>query len=158
MKGNPEVLEDNTIDVAVSYDGTWHHRGFKSCHGGIMVSIDTGEILNAEVISKTCETCQQSSYPKDSAEFKQQQKKYISEGKCFRNFDEPSTGMDTAAAKAVWSRSISKYKMRYTVLLSDRDNKTMQELNKSRVYGDKESQNLNVLIRFIREWALDLEI
>ena len=59
MKDNPEVLEDNTIDVAVFYDGTWHYKSFKSCHGvGIMVSIDTGEILDAEVISKTCETCQ----------------------------------------------------------------------------------------------------
>ena len=85
MKDSPEILEDNTIDVAVSYDGTSHHRGFKSCHGvGIVVSIDTGEILDAAVISKTCETCQRSPYPKNSAEFKQWQEKHISEGKCFR--------------------------------------------------------------------------
>ena len=32
--------------------------------------------------------------------------------------------------------------MQYTVLLSDRDNKTMQELNESRVYGDKEITKL----------------
>ena len=152
MKGNSEVSEDNTIDVAVSYNGTLHHRGFKSCHSvGIVVSIDTGEILDAEVITKTCETCQRSPYLKDSAEFKQWQEKHISEGKCFRNFDGPSTGMETAATKAIWSGSISKYKMRQTVLLSDGDNKTMQELNESCKYGDKE-------ITFIGEWALDLEI
>ena len=32
--------------------------------------------------------------------------------------------------------------MRYTVLLSDGDNKTMQELNESRPYGDKEITKL----------------
>ena len=104
MKDNPEVLENNTIDVAVFYDGTWHHRGFQSCHGvGIAGSIDTEEILDAEIICKTCKTCQRSPYPKDSAECKQWQKKHISEGKCFRNFDGPSTDMETAAAKAIWS-------------------------------------------------------
>ena len=36
--------------MAVSYDGTWHHRGFKSCHGvGIVVSIDNREILDEVV-------------------------------------------------------------------------------------------------------------
>ena len=143
MKDNPEVLEDNTIDVAASYDGTRHYRSFKSCHGvGIVVPIDTGEILDAEVTSKTCETCQRSPYTKDSAKCKKWQEKHISEGKCFRNFDGPSTGMETAAAKAIWSRFISKYKIQYTVLLNGRDNKTMQELNKSHVYGDKEITKL----------------
>ena len=50
--------------------------------------------------------------------------------------------METAAAKAILSQSISKYKMQYNVLLSEGDNKTMQELNESCVYGDKEITKL----------------
>ena len=77
----------------------------------VMVSIDTKEVLDAEVISKTCKTCQWSPYLKDIAEFEQWQEKHISEGKCFKNFDGPSTGMETAATKAIWSQSISKYRV-----------------------------------------------
>ena len=53
---------------------------------------------------------------------------------CFKNFDGPSTGMETAAAKAIWSRSVAKHKMRYTTVLSDGDNKTLQALNDMKVY------------------------
>ena len=41
-------IEDfsQVIDVAVSYDGTWHYRGFKSSHDvGVIMAIETGEIL-----------------------------------------------------------------------------------------------------------------
>ena len=49
-------MSDGIIDVVISYDGTWHHRGFKSSHGvGVVMSVDAGEILDAAVISKSCE-------------------------------------------------------------------------------------------------------
>ena len=135
QKDNPEVVEDNIIDVGVSFDGTWHHKGFKSSHGiGIIISIDTGEILDAEVISKTCEACQRAPYSKGTLEYKQWLEKHTRERKCFKNFDGPSTGMETAAAKAIWSRSEVKHKMRYTTVLSDGDNKTLQALNDMTVY------------------------
>ena len=51
------------------------------------------------------------------------------------NFDGPSTGMETAAAKAIWSRSIAKHKMRYVAMLGDGDNKTLQSLNELQPYG-----------------------
>ena len=44
--------------------------------------------------------------------------------------------METAAAKAIWSRSIEKHKMRYTAVLSDGDNKTLQSLNSVMPYGN----------------------
>ena len=128
--------DDDVIDVVVSYDGTWHHRGFKSSHGiGIVMSIDTGEILDAEVVSKTCEICQRCKYDKNSTEFEQWQEEHISKGECQCNFDGPSTNMETAAAKAIWSRSVIKHKMRYVSILCDGDNKTIQALNESQVYG-----------------------
>ena len=128
--------DDAIIDVVVSYDGTWHHRGFKSSQGvGIVISIDTGEILDAEVVSKTCEICQRSTLDRKSAEFESWEQKHKESGQCYCNFDGPSTGMETAAAKAIWSRSIAKHKMRYVAMLGDGDNKTLQSLNELQPYG-----------------------
>ena len=73
--------DDAIIDVVVSYDGTWHHRGFKSSQGvGIVISIDTGEILDAEVVSKTCEICQRSFLDRKSAEFESWEQKHKESG------------------------------------------------------------------------------
>ena len=58
-KCNANEDDDEIIDVAVSFDGTWHHRRFTPSHGvSIVMSVDTGEVLDAAVISKTCEICQ----------------------------------------------------------------------------------------------------
>ena len=133
------MLEDdeNVLDVLVSYDGTWHHRRFKSSQGvGIVISIDTGEVLDAEVISKTCEVCQRSCLGKTASEFQNWQQKHKESGKCLRNFDGPSTGMETAAAKAIWSRSITKHNTRYVTMLGNGDNKTLQALNDLKPYGE----------------------
>ena len=134
---NADIGEDDVIDVVVSYDRTWHHRGFKSSHGiGIVTSVDIGEILDAEVISKTCEICQHSKLDKTSSEFELWQQNHIQKHECLANFDGPSTSMETAAAKAIWSRSVATHNLRYTSILCDGDNKTLQTLNELKVYGD----------------------
>ena len=66
--------------------------------------------------------------------------------------------MKTAAAKAIWSQSISEYKIRYTVLLSNGDNKTIQKLIKSRVYGDKEITTLECVNHIHKKIGTGLEI
>ena len=61
MKKNPTLKEDDVLDVldvAVSYDGTWHQRGHTSNHGiGAVISIETGEVIDREVLSKVCKEC-----------------------------------------------------------------------------------------------------
>ncbi|GFX75424.1 CCHC-type domain-containing protein [Trichonephila clavipes] len=51
----------NTSDVAecgVSVDGTWQRRGHSSLNGCVAVlSIDTGKVLDLEVMSKWCRNC-----------------------------------------------------------------------------------------------------
>jgi len=137
-KDDSSVPVDNNsiIDVVVSYDGTWHHRGFKSSQDvGVVISVDTGEALDAKVISKTCEICQRSKLDKSSTDFETRQQQHKDSGNCFCNFDGPSTGMETAAAKCMWSRSIAKHNMRYVAILSNGDNKTLQALNELKPYG-----------------------
>ncbi|XP_030844923.1 uncharacterized protein LOC115929166 [Strongylocentrotus purpuratus] len=40
------IGENDYVDVAVPYHGTWHRRGYTSNHGvGVVIPIDTGEIV-----------------------------------------------------------------------------------------------------------------
>ena len=49
---------DDTIDTAVSFDGTWAKRGFTSLTGVFFaISVDTGEVLDYTVLSKACQKC-----------------------------------------------------------------------------------------------------
>ena len=61
LKKNPGIDKcdvDGAVPVAVSVDGTWQKRGFTSKFGvTLIVSVDTGEILDFEVLSLHCHEC-----------------------------------------------------------------------------------------------------
>ena len=49
------IEESSVMDITVSFDGTWHHRGFKSSHRvDVAMSVDTGDFLDLVVLSKSC--------------------------------------------------------------------------------------------------------
>ena len=55
---NPDKDENDILDAAVSFDGTWAKRGFTSLTGVVFViSVDTGEFLDYLVLSKSCQSC-----------------------------------------------------------------------------------------------------
>ena len=129
------VTDSSLIDVTVSFDGTWHHRGFKSSHGvGIAMSVDTGEILDAVVLSKLCVVCDKKAKLLNKDEFQAWLSEHKASGSCQQNFEGPSTSMETKAAKILWVRSIQVHKMRYVRVLSDGDNKTLSALNELKIY------------------------
>ena len=48
-------LDEMVFDIAVSVDGSWKNRGFKSHHGVVtVVSADSGEILDTEYLCNYC--------------------------------------------------------------------------------------------------------
>ena len=54
-----------TIDVGVSVDGTWQRRGFSSNNGVVTaISIDTGKVVDVEIMSKICKGCKQKEHLK----------------------------------------------------------------------------------------------
>ena len=138
QEDDDSINDNDTIDVVVSYDGTWHHRGFRSSHAvGVVMLVDTGKILDAAVISKSCEICEKSLLEKTSPEYEEWKKEHQEQGKCLCNHKGPSSSMETAAAKIIWSRSVTKHKMCYTQVLCDGDNKTVHALNEMQVYGSE---------------------
>ena len=132
---DPSITDDQTIDiyVMVSYDGTWHHRGFKSRHGiGVVMSVDTGEVLDAEVISQECVECQRmeaKNLDSDDDEYMIWEYNHHEGGQCTENYEGPSSGMEQKASEIIWKRSIELHNMRYVHMLCDGDSKAVNDLN-----------------------------
>ena len=50
--------DDEITDASISCDGTWQKRGFTSLNGAVVIiSTDTGKVLDVEVMSRYCNAC-----------------------------------------------------------------------------------------------------
>lgn len=84
----------------VSYDGTWHKRGYTFNFGvGVVSSVDTGEILDIKVASKVCEVYQKwSSVDERSEEYEKWQCDHVASGLCQANYTGSSPAMESNLA------------------------------------------------------------
>ena len=65
-----EEVDDITIDVAASFDGSWKSRGFHSRHGFVSaISADTGEVLDCVYKTSLCRECAKWTGKKDTPEY-----------------------------------------------------------------------------------------
>lgn len=138
-------LDDNTIlDLTVSYDGSWHKRGFTSKYGiGCCIELTTGLVIDVEVISKYCRLCESMGQKlKDSPQQFQLWKESHKE-QCQCNFEGSSPMMESEAAKRIWQRSL-QHNFRYTCMISDGDSKTHGHLNDLKIY-DKEIEKVECI-------------
>ena len=100
---NPEMADDEILDVAVGFDGTWKKRGFTSLTGVVFViSIDTGEVLDYYVLSKVCQKCAL----KKSTLSDGQIEEWLLEHECDINYVGSSLAMETEGAVVLWQRSV----------------------------------------------------
>ena len=97
------LQKDDTeiLDVAVSFDGTWSKRGFTANYGvGIVISADTGEVLDYVVLSKVCELCKAAEKHKSNPEKYQEWKDaHVASGLCQKNYNGSSPAMEKEAAR-----------------------------------------------------------
>ena len=120
------------LDVAVSFDGTWHKRGHSSRFGvGVVIELESGLILDAEVLSTYCRGCSKAP-AKDSPLYEAWQDKHLPT--CDLNHFGSANSMEVASALKIFKRSIACYNLRYTQVLCDGDAKTIASLNKEHVY------------------------
>ena len=54
---------------------------------------------------------------------------------CNSNYTSSSPAMEAEGASTLWARSVEKYKLQYTVVISDGDAKTISRLNSEHSYG-----------------------
>ena len=127
--------DDDIIDVTVTFDGTWAKRGFTSQFGIVLVlSWETGQVLDYEVLSKYCHECKlHEGIDQSSSDFQDWWEGH--EGNCSVNFVGSSTAMESEGALIIWKRSIENLNLRYTHYISDGDSKTYNVLETNDPYG-----------------------
>ena len=122
-KENPHLSVDDTIEIAVSFDGTWSKRGFTANFGvGFVISADSGQVLDYGFASKICVPCnrQKQKLSEESEEFRAW---YASHSpNCTENHTGSSGAMEKEIARRLWSNSLS-YNLRYKFMICDGDSK-----------------------------------
>lgn len=114
-------LGESERDLKAGFDGTWQRRGFSSLNGIVTcTSIDTGKVMDIEVLSKFC-LCSDKEHH---------------EVNCASNYKGSSGGMEAAGALAIFQRSVAKYNVRYLEFLGDGDTNSFKTLAESKPYGD----------------------
>ena len=115
--------EDDLVNCGVSCDGTWQKRGYSSQNGCVIVmSIDTGKVLDAEPLTKVCKKCQLHSHlDKDSEEYHRWRAEH---NNCKANYKGSAPAMESEGADRIFRRSVATHKLRYTDLYSDGDSKS----------------------------------
>jgi hypothetical protein len=103
LKENGEVDNGQPVEIAVSFDGTWAKRGFTSLTGVVFViSLDTGEVLDYHVLSKTCQKCAlKKSKCENDNEFEEWKMEHEASNECDINFHGSSPAMEADGAKVL---------------------------------------------------------
>ena len=116
--------KDGILNITVIFDGTWKTRGFNSTLGaGILIEAYTNMVIDFEAYSRKCHFCStwESKLAKKEITEEQFHDCLMTHEKCYSNFPDSAQAMETAAARAMWARSLETRKMRYTVMISDGD-------------------------------------
>ena len=130
-----DLDDDEDIMNTVSFDGTWHKRGFTSHYRvGVAVEIQTGLVVDYEVLSNYCQRCSNAAakYTHGSVELEMWRNAHTD---CDANFEGSSKAMEAEAAKRIWLRSVQKFGFRYINILRDGDASTFAALTRLSPYG-----------------------
>ena len=109
-----DVSDDDIVDVAVSVDGSWQKRyGHNSLIGvTFVIAIETGCVLDYNIKSLFCHTCKKNENA--SHEWKK-----LHASSCEINHEGSSGAMERGGAVEMFTRSIEKHNLRYTIYVGD---------------------------------------
>ncbi|GBM30414.1 hypothetical protein AVEN_221005-1 [Araneus ventricosus] len=108
-----------TTTCGVSVDGTWQRRGHISLNGCVsVISIDTGKILDLEVMTQYCKMCEMN---------------IKCDHEC-SNYKGSSGNMESVGAFRIFERSVMKRELQYTEYYGDGDSKAFLKVKD--IYGE----------------------
>ena len=127
---NQENDEGQPADIPLSFDGTWAKRGFTLLTGVVFViSIDSGEVLDYHVLSKSCQKCAlKRSKCDNDEEFEEWKIEHEALNDCDINFEGSSPAMESEGAKILWERSLSTHNLQYRWMTCDGDSKAFSSV------------------------------
>lgn len=95
--------ENAVVNCPMLCDGTWQRRGFSSLNGCItVISIDIGDVLDAEVMSRSCKQCQLHSHLDKSSE---EYLRWRADHQCKIDFKCSAPAMEPQGAERMFKRS-----------------------------------------------------
>lgn len=122
-------------EIGVSYDGSWQRRGYSSLNGvGTIISVDTGKILDTTILSRYCKTCAVNENMKTEKPDEYENWWVKHEENCQLNHTGSSSSMETAGAVQIFSRSLSKYGLKYLKFYGDGDSSSFNAVQN--IYAD----------------------
>uniref|UniRef100_A0A2C9L576 Mutator-like transposase domain-containing protein n=1 Tax=Biomphalaria glabrata TaxID=6526 RepID=A0A2C9L576_BIOGL len=128
--------KEDTIDITVSFDGSWQKRGHTSKHGlGVVIETTTGLAVDFHVMSTCCQKCSttgKNMLKRGKAVYDEWFKRH--ELDYTINHSGSSGLMEVNVAKVMWLRS-QNLGFRYTTFVSDGDYKTYKELQSLAPYS-----------------------
>ena len=120
--------DDDIIDLAVSFDGSWMKRGHTSAYGiGCVIETVTGLVLDLTILSTYCQACSCAEARCGGRDTAQYQTWLANHKNCNVNYHGSSGGMEVEAAEILWERSLNRG-FRYTTMVSDGDARTFKHL------------------------------
>ena len=129
-----DTKPNDIIDVTVTCDGTWSKRGFTALYGVVVVmSWDSGQVLDAVALSKQCNVCKQKESTMDEQEFLEWYA--VHEESCNSNYLGSSPAMEAEGTSRLFARSVERLGIRYKRVICDGDSKSMVRVNSEQPYG-----------------------
>ncbi|GFT66704.1 uncharacterized protein TNCV_1961591 [Trichonephila clavipes] len=141
------TTSDRIVECGISVDGTWQRRGYSSMNGCVTaLSVDTGKVVDIEIMSPYCSTCRNISKMPRSIE----SKTFAADHVCHSNFQGSALKMEAVGATRIFERSIVKRGLKYAHYYGDGD--SIRALSVSKILmGRIAPQNMNALVMFKRE-------
>lgn len=128
-----------TDGVTVSGDGSWRKRGFSSLFGiTSLIGWSSGKIIDVEVKSKYCKSCEYWKSKNGTTEFEEWQISHADE--CEANHEGSSGKMEVDAVVEMFQRSEDLYGIKYCNYIGDGDFKGIVD---SKPYEDVDVEKMS---------------
>lgn len=122
IKKLKNIAGEKLTGCGVSVDGTWQRRGYSSLNGCVSVlSVDTGKILDVEIMSQYCRICSNARY-------------FPTEYHTCSNHSGSAGGMEVVGVYRIFERSEIFYQLKYVEYYGDGDSKGFEVVKD--MYGE----------------------
>lgn len=125
--------------ITVSGDGSWRKRGFSSLFGVTsLIGWFTGKIVDVEVKSKYCKSCEHWKSKLRTTEYEEWLKTHTDE--CQSNHKDSSGKMEVDTVVEMFERSETLHGIKYVNYIGDGDSKTFKGIMEENPYENFEVQ------------------
>lgn len=135
-----QQVSSETVKCGVSVDGTWQRRGYTSLNGCVAaISVDTGKVLDFEVLSAYCPVCKRLEKLPRNLEYHSLKADHV----CHCNFQGSSAKMETVGVSRIFCRSEETRQLQYTGYYGDGDSKGFMGVK--HIYGENSVTKLECI-------------